>query len=135
MNDAISWVMDKINWLYSAPAAVLFLLSCIVVGYVLRGIKRFPNDAIPLVVVLWAAVASVLLAPEEPTGTPHRVWLCKNALIGVIIGFAAWACHKKILKRLEDKVPWLSGLFSTGNTDQIKNPNPPTPAEPPKSNP
>lgn len=105
--------MDKINQyneqLMGAPAGVLVLLACIAVGYTLKLIKRFPNDGIPLAVVLCGMIFFALIAPEREFTDSLRIWIARNLILGMIIGFASWLLHNKVLWMIEEKIPWLKG--------------------------
>lgn len=132
LNDILS-ALDKIQgW----PTTALVFATCIVFGYALRFIKRFPNDGIPVAVILWGAVFMLLLADPRPHDMPARVWTVRNLLVGLAIGFFAWILHKVILTKLEG---WLAARFpdSIGNTDffqkQQTNSAPPQPQGPPKT--
>lgn len=98
LNDMLQW-LDRIQGL---SAAVLVFFSCIVVGYCLRFIKRFPNNGIPLAVVLWGALMMLIIADPRANTMPARVWTMRNLGAGLIIGFLAWLMHRTLIKRLEE---------------------------------
>lgn len=100
LNDLLTG-LDKIQGL-SAVALVCF--GCVVVGYVLRFIKSFPNDGIPVVVILFGAVAMLALADPRASAMPARIWTVRNLFVGLIIGFVAWMLHKIVLSRIEDYI-------------------------------
>lgn len=110
LNDVLS-ILDRIQGL---PAAALVLFGCIVIGYVLRFIKAFPNNAIPVVVILSGSVLMLILADPRATAMPARIWTMRNLLVGLIIGFAAWMLHYYALAKIED---WIGSKFNLGNTD------------------
>lgn len=112
------------NKLNGAPADLLVLIVCWVVGYLLRWIKRFPNDGIPIVVILMGAVVYPLIADDNNEIT-LRVWLVRNVAIGFGLGFGAWLTHTFILKWIENKL----GLFVGDKT--IVTPPVTPPAQPP----
>ena len=101
-------ILDSLGSLYGLPGYALVALSCIVLGYVLRALRFFPNQGIPLACVLWAMVLNPLLANGRTAADSPRVWLLKNILIGMIVGFLAWILHKLILRRFEDKIAGLA---------------------------
>ena len=107
----MSDIFDYLNKLYGMPGYALVAISCIVIGYVLRAIRGFPNSAIPLSCVFWAMVINPILADAPPAGASHRVWYFKCAIIGMIIGFAAWTFHRVVLNRFEDKIPGFKKLM------------------------
>lgn len=97
--DQVVGLLQKLNGL---PAIALVALSCIVVGYVLRCIKRFPNDGIPVVAILWGAWYAII-ADYSNYNIPLRVDIVRNIFIGLVVGFLAWLFHNQVLKRIEDK--------------------------------
>lgn len=126
INELLQW-LDRIQGL---SAAALIFMSCIVVGYALRFVKRFPNDGIPVVVILWGAVAMLIIADPRASSMPARIWTMRNLAVGLIIGLVAWLIHNKLLSRAED---WLlSKLPNLGNTDFFKRKNGDS-NEPPKT--
>lgn len=126
---------DFIGGLYGLGGAALTGLSAIVVGYVFRGIKSFPNSAIPVLIIVWSGAVSPLLA--DPYAPPQnlRLWLAKNIVIGILVGFIAWRLHKTLLKNLEDKIPFLKGIlddsanYKAGQPGWEKQPINPDPKE------
>lgn len=107
-------VTDYLQKLEGAPAVLLVVLSAIVLGYVLKRFKSFPNDAIPIVVILWGGVVYPLIADANNDLT-LRVWLVRNVAIGLITGFVAWIFHNQILKR------FLNKLSSKEETPEVTN--------------
>lgn len=88
-----------------APVGVLIFMACIVLGYVLKIIKLFPNEKIPAAVVIFAVVLFMFAAPEKKD-LVLRIWLVKNFCIGMAIGLLAWLAHNQVLKRIEEKMGW-----------------------------
>src|SRR5262249_39399457 len=116
--------MDWLNQLLSAldkiqglPAAALVCFGCIVFGYILRFIKPFPNQGIPVAVILTGAVGMLLLADPRASSMPARIWTMRNLLVGLIIGFVAWMLHKFVLTRVEKWIASKVGATGTGDTD------------------
>ncbi len=93
--------------LVGAPVGVLIFLGVIVCGYVLRVLACFPNRFIPAAVILLSAIFFMLLAPRGELAL--RIWLGRNFLIGITIGFVAWKTHRNGLSKIEDKIPFLKG--------------------------
>ncbi len=120
--------LDKVQGL---SAVALVFLSCIVVGYILRFIKAFPNDGIPVVVILWGAVAMLFIADPRVSTMEARIWTSRNLFVGLIIGAVAWFTHKILISRLENliasKFPQVNDttLFSRKDSDVSQPPNPP----------
>ena len=107
-------VTQFLNNLYGAPAGVLVILICIIAGYALKKVKSFPNDAIPIVVILIGAAIYPLIADDRNDIT-LRVWIVRNLGIGLILGFAAWVIHNKVIKLITDK-------FGTDDTTTLVKP-------------
>lgn len=95
-------------------AAVGFSIVC---GYVLRKIKSFPNEAIPVVVVGIAAMFTMLMAPGAAQSFRAVQWRATNFAIGGILGLVAWQIHFQVLKRW---FPWIDNFIDGNGT-------PPTP--------
>lgn len=110
--DPIEHLIQMLNSLYGLPGHILVGISCIVIGYTLRFVRRFPNDALPVVSVLWGAVFTPLVADVRVTGTPLRLWLVRNILVGMIVGGCAWLFHRYFIKRLEDKLPFIGDALA-----------------------
>lgn len=110
MNTIESFLQEFANLLSKldgAPAAVLVLLGCITIGYILKCWKSFSNQLIPPVVILLGAIFYPVIA-DSNNDIPLRVWIIRNVFIGLIIGLASWLLHNKILSKLEDRL----GLFA-----------------------
>jgi hypothetical protein len=106
---------SMVDRLYSLPVGVLVMLLCIVAGYIFRCVKRFPNEAIPVAVILLGGVVAPILAPID-TAMTLREWLAKNAIVGLVIGFAAWMLHNLVISRVED---WVLSLAGKGKKDDV----------------
>lgn len=90
------------------PIAAIVVAVCIVAGYILKFIKPFPNNAIPVFVILFGSLLYLLLSERGPTSVPLRIWITKNIATGIILGFIAWMVHGFVLSRIED---WLASKF------------------------
>lgn len=93
--------------LNGAPFGVLIFFFVIGCGYVLKSLKRVPNNFIPFAVIVAATLLFMLGAPARGE-ISLRIWLVRNFLIGFTIGFLAWLAHRLVLKRIERKL----GLFA-----------------------
>lgn len=102
VEDTLSKTVDWLQKLDGAPAIALVLFTCIMLGTILRFVRKFPNDGIPVAVVLWGGLFYPLIASDNNDIT-LRVWLVRNVLIGLIAGFVAWLVHKAIISRLEKR--------------------------------
>lgn len=99
----------------NAPAAVLVLLVCISVGYVLKVVRAFPNRYIPLFVMFTGAAFLMLLTFVKGSEIPV---LTRNFAVGFFLGFVAWIIHRGLLKKLEEKWGW----FKTDETEFVTKP-------------
>jgi hypothetical protein len=110
-NQFLDWLLK----LQTLPAVILVFLSCIVFGYAWRFIrfKWFPNDAIPVAVILWGSLAMCLAADPASSGMRMRIWIIRNVMIGAIVGFLAWVTHAALLKKLEQKLLTMFPGFNT----------------------
>jgi hypothetical protein len=109
IGEKLDQVVDLLDRLNGLPAIALVLISCLALGYVLRLVRRFPNDAIPLAVILWGMAAMPLLSDFRTSGIQSlRIWLVRNVVLGLVVGFAAWAIHNRLLSAVED---WLATRF------------------------
>lgn len=113
--NTIESILQWLDKLQGLPAIALVFISCVITGYTLRFIKRFPNDGIPVAVVLWGAVAMLVIADPRASTVPPRIWIMRNLLIGFALGFVAWLIHKALLSKIED---WIAAKFPSilGNT-------------------
>lgn len=125
MQESIDKALSVLNQIQGLPAVALVFVSCIVIGYAWKFIpaKWFPNEAIPVIVILWGAFCQSMLADARVSSMPLRVWIVRNVLVGLAIGFIAWMTHNLILSKIED---WLSAKFPL--VDRLLN----KPQEPPK---
>lgn len=114
----LKMVLNTINQAYDLTDAFILAGAIIALGYGLKGIKRFPNGAIPLTLIALASLGSVLLQPEAPSGVSLRGWNTKNAVAGLLVGFLAWRFHRGILSKFDD---WIFKRFGVkpdnGNSD------------------
>jgi len=112
VNQIVGQTNHYLDQLASAPSLLLVLLSCLIIGWVLKALPKFPNAAIPMVVVLAGVILVMLVQPERPATLSVRVFRTRGAMIGLIIGFASWALHYYVLYRLES-LPWFAGVFKS----------------------
>lgn len=115
--DSINDLLSTLDKLQGLPAAGLVFVLCLAVGYAWRGLKFswFPNDAIPLVVMITGALFMMFIADGRPTTMPHHVWTARNLAVGFIIGAIAWAVHNYVIAKFIE--PWLvSKIPSLSNT-------------------
>ena len=111
--------------LMGAPSGVLVFLFCIGIGYGLKMLKKFPNDGIPVAVMLVGCIAFAVLAPSDPK-VELRIWIGRSVIIGWVIGTAAWLFHKFVLKHAERwLVDKIVSKFPSFDTQQFTKPKEP----------
>jgi len=104
MIDYLNSLLSALDKIQGLSAAALICFGCIVLGYILRFIKKFPNDGIPVAVILFGSAMMLFLADPRPTAMPARIWSVRNLLVGAIIGFVAWMLHKVVLSKIEEYI-------------------------------
>jgi hypothetical protein len=132
--DSLNSLLTNLDKIQGLSAVALVFFSCIAVGYALRFIKQFPNEGIPVVVILWGALAMMLVADARPTIMPARIWTTRNLLVGLVIGAAAWFAHKLIITRIESffgAKPDAAGNTPDSNANSTFFNKPPAPPMPP----
>ncbi len=124
-------VFDQLVAIQSWPTVGLVFALCIIVGYCFKFWPKFPNAAIPALVIIVGATINLLLAGQEPKGVPGMVWHTRQFIVGLIIGFIAWLVHNLIISRIED---WISaqvpGIGKLMNKSSQANTTPPPPVPP-----
>ena len=116
VNEWINELVEALNALYGLPGIALVALFCLLVGYALKLCKRFPNEGIPLVLVILGGALLPLISDFRGSPLPLRIWLVRNVLVGMLIGLCTWLAHKLIIKRIEAKIPWVAEFL--GDTEQ-----------------
>lgn len=114
LNKFLLDISNLLGSLYGLPGFVSVYVFCLGFGFALKRTHWFPNDAIPLIVILWGSVWNALIADSRGE-LPIRVWIVKNIVFGAVIGFLAWLTHYN-----RRKIPLLKGLFETTETTEIK---------------
>ena len=111
VNEWLNQLVEFLNQLYGLPGIALVALLCLAGGYALRLCKCFPNEAIPLVLVVLGAALLPLISDFRESALPLRIWLVRNVIVGALIGLSTWLFHKVILKRVEEKFPWIKAVL------------------------
>lgn len=116
--DEIKWIEDGINKLYGAPVWLLVVCLSIVVGYLLKAWKRYPNNFIPHAVVTVSAITNtVLMMPMRQPKQPLGAYILTQLIVGCVVGFCAWTFHRFVLKRVESKFPWVQQAAQESGLD------------------
>lgn len=111
-------ILDYIEHVNRLSASALTVCVCISAGYALRFIKKFPNDGIPLAVILTGGIMMMLLADARVETISIRLWIARSISVGLVLGTLSWFLHKLIISKLED---YLAVKFSAVN--KILNPD------------
>lgn len=119
---AATSLWHTLNSIYNVTDAAYLIVACLVVGYVLKSIKPFPNTLIPVSVVIVGLVGSIFLQPDAPSGIPHKAWNFKNGVCGLALGFLTWRFHKGILSKLDDLIYKRFGIKADANGNGDSNP-------------
>ena len=122
-NEITSWigtVTSAVQQMQEWPAAVLIIASLIVFGSVLKSIEVWPNRFIPIAVLAVGAILNAIIGEPGSVAPTQRHPEVVLALQGLLLGFAAWALHAFLLRRLERYIPFLAG--KSGDTITIEKP-------------
>ena len=117
-------VTDWLNSLWGAPGVLLVVVLCIAFCYVCRFLPSIPNRAIPLICIITGAALMPVFAPACPVATSLIAWRIRALVIGIVVGIVAWAVHRVLLSKIEDKIPGLANLLNAGDSAK-------TPTDPP----
>ena len=100
---AANYVAGTAEYLMSAGPAVVTVVACIGLGYILKALP-FPNKYIPPVVWLTGGVLFPILAPAGSAPSTVRNPTLLFVIVGMVMGFAAWVIHRVVLRKfLDDK--------------------------------
>lgn len=116
VNEWINELVEFLNHLYGLPGIALVALMCLLGGYFLKSQHWFPNQGIPTALVILGAALLPLISDFRDSPLPLRVWLVRNLVVGALVGLGTWAFHRLILKRIEDKIPWLGQFLRDTET-------------------
>jgi len=105
MNETLDGISAMLGKLYGLPGYMLVCVACFIAGYLLKKSAWFQNQGIPWVVVLLGGVLNPMIADPTSDTTPFRIWLIKNAVIGLACGLLTWLGHNQIVKRFESDEP------------------------------
>jgi hypothetical protein len=113
----IEIVRDTIDQLLAASPEMFLFFALIASGYALKAVPFLPNNYIPAVNLVVAAVVYPLLCDPGKAPPELRYPVVRYVLTGLVIFVLSWVAHAKFLKALEEK--W--NLFGNGKD------KPPTP--------
>lgn len=110
---------DLLHDINGLPGYVLVLLLCWVAGFIMKRVRQIPNESIPIAIVLLGGLMNVLLAPPRAQGEIVRLWVMRNIIVGIIIGFIAWAAHRFLFKSI------LGRFLPASEDDALQEPSKP----------
>ena len=116
----IDRISSAVDGIYGYPAWLIVALACLIVGFCLKRWSRFPNEAIPLAVILFGGLFMAMMAPDHPAKVSSLRWKATNFLVGVLIGFFVWLFHNKIWKAALARYPILGSVVPSFDTEAIK---------------
>lgn len=123
MNDTIqalkNTLLDLVNQIVTMSPELLVIVAILIVGFVLKLVKSFPNEYIPAVGSLMGASLYPFVADVAKVDYQVRLPWLRQILIGLALWLVAWVLHEKVLKRFNKYLP--KG-FSAGDTEFAEKP-------------
>jgi hypothetical protein len=116
MNDFFSFLEELVGRILKLDPANLIIVGGIALGYVLRIIKKFPNDYIPLTCFLFTFFLYPLISfvPLQPV----RKYAIDGTL-AIIFWLSGWIAHRMILRPIEKKL-FKNGIDSGDTATYIR---------------
>lgn len=111
-NELSSWLQTAtgaIEQMQRAPVSLLLIGVLIVVGAALKAMEYFPNRLIPVVVIALGGLGNGYLGDPGQVSNTQRHPVAVLVLQGILLGFAAWALHHFLLRRMERFIPFMAG--------------------------
>lgn len=105
----------------SNPASILLILVVSIVCVCLDRWKQFPNSAILPVALVLGALLYALLVPASGLASAYPHPSVALALIGLVLGFVAWAIHATVIARLLAMLPGSPTLPPASSDTEIVN--------------
>jgi hypothetical protein len=104
MTDYPAILRDFVIQLQSAKAEMILCFLVIAFGYLLKTLPFVPNRFIPSICMTVSTVTYPLIL-DTSSAAPYqmRYPIVRQAIIGFLIGFVAWAFHRAFLKNWLDK--------------------------------
>lgn len=100
IKNSLETVNGAADYLMQAPAAALVFVMCILLGYFLKMIPKFPNNLIPLTIHIAGPVGFLLMEVSKPTQVNHPEIM--RLIIGLALASASWITHKLVLRKWID---------------------------------
>ncbi len=116
MNDPIQMFLNLIQM----QPCILSVCFALFIGYVLKLTPSYPNARIP-VASIGASVVSYLILCVPPQNAHDSTlnlirYLLATLIIGCMVGMFAWMFHAQLLKRIEEKLPFIGDKLKNNNT-------------------
>jgi|SRR3990167_5385402 len=117
----MEYLNDAIKQLLALGPEALLICVVIALGYVLKRVPLIPNKTIPAACLLLGAGIYPLITSPGQAPPDIKFPIVREIMLGLLIGFIAWIIHNKLLKRIEERVPWLKGVLSgNGDTELVE---------------
>lgn len=115
----MDYLNDAANQLLALGPEALLGLVCIAICYGLKVWRWFPKRLLPLACLCLGAVFYPLITSPGQAPPDIRYPIIREVMLGGLIGFIAWIVHNKLLKKIEERIPWLKGWLNN-DTEQIE---------------
>jgi len=100
IESGLEQVTHAVSYMMTAPAAVITIVGCILLGYFIKLVPGLPNKFIPLINLIAGPVMFILMETGKPTHIAHPQIMF--GVIGLGLSMASLAIHKTILRRWID---------------------------------
>lgn len=113
MLDFLGSDVDKFfNWVATAPPGILATVGVLLVGFALKRTKRFPNDMIPIFLMVVVGPCLFIMA---------KYGMARFYVEGMVCAGIVWLLHAQIWKRFAGR--FFPGSVMEGfDTDEITKP-------------
>ena len=111
LTDLISQTSAYASMLFNLAPAPFTVLIVIAACYILRLVKKFPNDWIPTACLVIGVIVFCVLNERAPGMSAARFYF-RSFFTGLVLGFAAWAFHDYFLSQIENRIPILKNLLA-----------------------
>lgn len=103
---------------HDAPSWLIVVCGSIVLGYIFQisGLVKV-RQKISLLVVPFSVALNLIITWHLREGD-MVAWVCKQFVAGMVLGFCAWIFHVTILKKVEERLPFLRGALVDAGLDK-----------------
>ena len=111
---------DLPGQLNKLPIAIVLMLFINAVGLCLKAAKCFANRYIPITLILLGGITYAMVGSPGSLSPDIRHPYVVLFMYGTLIGFAAWANHRLILKRVERFFPGFKTSMGFDTDPELK---------------